>query len=569
MQPRSPAAAAPCLVLLLALCALPASSGCAGGGPAAPPVPAPQGDAALVRTTAQGDVRGAAWDQDTNAWLGIPYARPPVGDLRWKAPRDPEPWEGVRDAAGFCRPCSQLGGFLGGLDPATFGRPVGTEDCLYLNVWSPRTQEGPLPVFLYIHGGMNSVGEAATSLYHGARLSARARAVVVTVNYRLGPLGFFHHSSLDTGDPLDDSGAYGLLDILRALRWVQENIAAFGGDPESVTVGGESAGAYNVCSLMGSPLARGLFHRAVALSPSGTVTTNTLEQAEASAGDMLVRLVLADADLGADTEAQARRLIEENGPAWAAAYWRSRTPAELLGAAVRFSSLGLNEMGLLVQESRLADGTVIPEDFPGRFERGEYNRVPLLIGSNAEEYKMFLFTGILPPLLVQKDEAELCEIIRSADPEDPGLAESDFIAPGSRGLYQAAGTVLGKVMFDASIDLLVDRVLPFQEVYRYAFAWNRQPAPFGFLLGAGHMTALPFFFGNFQADPDSLFRISWTEGNRAGREALAETLMHCWGNFFRSGDPSTGPFPAPAWAPCSDAGPCAPAIRFDAGEAGG
>jgi len=509
-----------------------------------------------------------AWDQDTYAWLGVPYAHPPVGALRWKAPRVPEPWDGVRDAMDFCRPCSQLGGFLGGLEPSTFGKPIGSEDCLYLNVWRPRAEEGPLPVFVYIHGGMNSVGEAATSLYHGARLSARAEAVVVTLNYRLGPLGFFHHSSLDTGDPLDDSGAYGLMDIIHALRWVRNNIAAFGGDPGNVTIGGESAGAYNVCSLMGSPLAEGLFHRAVALSPSGTMATNTLEEAEASAGDMLVELVLADPDLGAETEAEARGLIEENGPAWAAGYWRSRTPAQLLDAAVKFSSMGLNEMGLLMQESRLADGTVIPEDFPGRFERGEYNRVPLLIGSNAEEYKMFLFTGILPPLLVRKDETELCEIIRSADPEDTGLTEADFIAPGDHDLYELAGTLLGGIMFDASIHNMVSRVLPHQDVYRYVFAWNEQPAPIDFLLGAGHMTALPFFFGNFHGDPDSLFRISWTDANRAGREALAATMMHYWGNFFRSGDPSTGPFAVPAWAPCSAEGGCPSPIRLDAGEAG-
>ncbi len=540
-----------------------AVSGCAENDPSDAPESTDPSSSPLVRTTAQGAVRGTAWDSDTYAWLGIPYARPPEGDLRWKAPRDPDPWQGVRDAADFCRPCSQLGGFLAKLDPATFGRAIGSEDCLYLNIWSPRTVEENLPVFFYIHGGMNSVGEAATSLYHGAHLSSGARAVVVTFNFRLGPLGFFHHSSLDTGDPLDDSGAYGLLDIIHALRWVRDNIAAFGGNPGNVTIGGESAGAFNVCSLLGSPLATGLFHRAVAMSPSGTVTTNTMQQAESSAEDMLVNLILADEELPAETEADARRLITENGPAWAASYWRSQAPSRLLDSASKFSSLGLNEMGLLIQENRLADGTVIPEDFPGQFERGEYNRVPLMIGSNTEEYKMFLFTGILPPLFVQKDETELCGIIRTTDPENPGLAESDFISPEDHDLYELAGTLLGKVMFDASIDMIVGRMLPYQEVYRYSFAWNEQPAPIDFLLGAGHMTAIPFFFGNYFPDPDSLFRISWSEANRPGREALGDTMMSYWANFFRSGDPNTGSFQVPVWEPCSGTGDCPAPILLD------
>lgn len=540
-----------------------AVSGCSDTGPSASGSPPDPHAARLVRTTAQGAVRGVAWDENTLAWLGIPYAAPPVGALRWKATRDPDPWAGVRDAGDFSGPCSQVGGFLGSMDPETFGTPIGSEDCLYLNLWRPRTAEQGLPVFLYIHGGMNSVGEAATSLYHGATLSARARAVVVTANFRLGPLGFFRHASLDTGDPLDESGAYGLLDILHALRWVRRNAAAFGGDPGNVTVGGESAGAFNVCSLLGSPLAEGLFHRAVALSPAGTVTTDSMEAAERSADEMLVCLILSDDALAAETEAEARRLVARNGPAWTAAYWRGRSPAELLACAARFSSLGMNEMGLLVQENRLADGTVIPADFADRFARGEYNRVPLLIGSNTEEYKMFLFTGILPPRFVRKDEQEIGEILRTADPEDLALAESDFIDPGSRDAYELAGTLLGRLMFDASIDALLARILPHQEVYRYGFAWNGQPAPLDFLLGAGHMTAVPFFFGNFRPEPDSLFRACWNRANRTGREALSAVMMGALGNFLWTGDPNAGPFEAPHWPPCPGASPCPAGITLE------
>ena len=145
--------------------------------------------------------------------------------------------------------------------------PWGPRDCLYLNIWRPAAGEERLPVFVYVHGGMNSVGQASTGLYHGAHLAGQAGAVVVTINYRLGPLGFFFHKSLESGDPRDDSGNYGLLDIIQALAWIQSNIDAFGGDPDKVTVGGESAGAFNVCSLLGTPLAKGLFHGAFAISP--------------------------------------------------------------------------------------------------------------------------------------------------------------------------------------------------------------------------------------------------------------------------------------------------------------
>ncbi len=518
----------------------------------------------LLRTTAQGCLRGMEWDEHTLAWLGVPYAEPPENELRWKAPRDPDPWDGVRDADTFCRPCSQLGGFLESLDPVNFGKPVGTEDCLYLNLWRPRTDEQNLPVFFYIHGGMNSVGEAATGLYHGATLSRKADVIVVTANYRLGPLGFFHHASLDTGDPLDDSGAYGLLDIIKALEWVRDNIAAFGGDPGNVTIGGESAGAFNVCSLMGSPLAAGLFHRALAMSPSGTLSTNSMEEGEASAEGMLIDLILADGDDLAETEQEARDLIARNGSAWAASYLRGRSPAELLGSSVRFSSMGLNEIGLLIQESRLADDTVIPGDFKARFERGDYNRVPFLIGSNREEYKMFLLTGILPPKLVTVDASEISGFIRAFDPDRPNLSESDFIPPESRSVYDLSGKLLGRLMFDASIDVMVSRMVPHQDVYLYSFAWNKQPAPFDFLLGAGHMTAIPFFFGNFLSDPESIFRVSWSEANRAGREALRDTMMGYWANFFRTGNPNTGGFSVPSWKPCPAGGPCPAPILLDA-----
>ena len=223
-------------------------------------------DDPLVRTTECGYVRGIVTGADTRAWLGIPYAEPPVGELRWTSPQDLQPWDGILIADEFCSGCTQYGGYFTYMDPNTYGELVGSEDCLCLNIWRPATEEDDLPVFFWIHGGGNSIGEAGLGVYDGANMAHNSNVIVVTVNYRLGPFGWFNHSALRTGDALDDSGNFGTLDVIKALEWVSKNISHFGGNPDNVTIAGQSAGGYNVLSLMLSPLAEGLFHRAVVQS---------------------------------------------------------------------------------------------------------------------------------------------------------------------------------------------------------------------------------------------------------------------------------------------------------------
>ena len=280
----------------------------------------------LVRMTRYGEVEGTLGDATTYAWLGIPFAKPPIGELRWKAPRDPEPWEGSRPADTFAGLCPQVGGITGILDPDTFGQPVGSEDCLYLNIWRPRSQdlfnEEVLPVYFWIHGGGNSVGYAAMSLYDGANFSNKTDMVFVSINYRLGPLGWLTHPMLREGDVLDDSGNYGTLDIIKALEWVRDNIASFGGDPGNVTIAGESAGGINVYSMLASPLADGLFHRAV--SQSGAPTSTPVSVGEAHSQTLFTRLLLRD-ELAA-TQEEAEELIQEKGESWVRDYLRSKTP---------------------------------------------------------------------------------------------------------------------------------------------------------------------------------------------------------------------------------------------------
>ena len=196
---------------------------------------------------------------NTWSWQGIPYARPPVGKLRWKAPKTPKAWKGILETKSFSEKCSQFD---------LNGNFNGSEDCLYLNVWRPATQEKDLPVYVWIYGGGNSVGSYSDSNIYGDRLAANANMVVVTISYRLGPMGWFIHECLEDDDPANSSGNYGTLDIIDSLKWVKKNIKEFGGNPGNVTIAGESAGGTNVLSLLISPIAKGLFHKAISQSGS-------------------------------------------------------------------------------------------------------------------------------------------------------------------------------------------------------------------------------------------------------------------------------------------------------------
>ena len=192
-------------------------------------------------------------------WKGIPFAKPPVGDLRWRAPEDPEPWEGIRPAKERPPECIQPK-----FDPPLTIQPetIGSEDCLYLNVYRPQTAEENLPVYVWIHGGGNILGDASGWFVEG--LALKANIVLVSIQYRLGVFGYFTHPAFRSGGTTaENSGNFGTLDQIKALRWVRQNIAAFGGNPFNVTIGGYSAGGHNVAQLKISPLARGLFQRAV------------------------------------------------------------------------------------------------------------------------------------------------------------------------------------------------------------------------------------------------------------------------------------------------------------------
>ncbi|MCP4630055.1 MAG: carboxylesterase family protein, partial [bacterium] len=255
-----------------------------------------------MEKTKDGKIQGYETEMGAPAWKSVPYAKPPMGDLRWKAPEKPAKWHGVRDGSVPCEPCTQL---ITGSDWIRIGTAEGREDCLYLNIYRPVHKKKNLPVYVYIHGGSNNFGRAEH--YDGSILALKGDLVVVVIQYRLGPLGWLTHPALRHGDPKDDSGNFGTLDTIQALEWITKNIKAFGGDPKTVTITGESAGAHNVMNLVISPLAKKLFHRA--MSQSGGMTTDTVGEGEAQAEGTIAALLAADGLTevpGGDVEAYLR-----------------------------------------------------------------------------------------------------------------------------------------------------------------------------------------------------------------------------------------------------------------------
>lgn len=485
--------------------------------------------------TSSGLIRGTA-DEGTCVWRGVPYAAPPVQDLRWKAPRASPAWEGVRDAVEFPPPCVQYNGLMATMDCSTFGSLIGTEDCLYLNVWRPQTEEKNLPVFFWIHGGGNFVGQSAMSLYHGANFARGANMVFVSINYRLGPLGWLTHPALRKGNELDDSGNFATLDMIQALQWVRDNLEAFGGDPNHVTIAGESAGGGNVFSLLASPKAAGLFHRAIA--QSGAPRSTPMKDGEVSAENLILALLVNDGT-AQDLES-ARVVLAGKGKEWAESYLRAKSAAEVF-AGYRHSFMGMISGFRQIFE----DGVVIPAPIPDLLKEGKYNQVPFLVGSNKEEAKLFQ-----PQVMSNFDEAGMCRMIKKEDPETTDLKLQDHINPLMWLPYDLLGKFSGVAFKSVGVDAPARMMSKHQDdVYAYQFAWNEEPKPMDFVIGASHAMEIPFVLGNFQKDQDSALRFAWTEANRPGREQLSRIMMSYWANFARTGNPNGPGLPEwPRWS---------------------
>ncbi len=482
----------------------------------------------LIRDTGSGLIKGQT-DNGTLSWLGIPYAKPPVGDLRWRAPRDPDSWEGIRDATSFGSACTQYGTILYILDEKLYGKPTGCEDCLYLNIWRPATGETNLPVFFYIHGGANVIGASSLPVYNGANLSRKTNMVVVTANYRLGLMGWFTHPSLRNGNSLDSSGNYGTLDLIKALEWVHKNAASFGGDPGNVTVCGQSAGAMNIHSLLVSPLAENLFQKAI--MHSGFPVSTTVETGDKRAAKVITRLLIQDG-LASDEES-ASTLIMERGDVWLAGYLRGVPAYEIYNPDVSTASGSTKESGT-TSLGIYEDGTVIPQNVSDSLKQGLYAKVPIILGCMSEELKLFL-------MMLGVETHKLHGLIKQHKPDSPNLEFSDFFPAVLKPLYNSVADI-GQVVFQGNgVDITGSYLAEYQNnVYAYRIEFKDGAQPFDHLLGSSHALDVPLLFGNFLAPGISLVGCEWNTANKNEREAMSDIIMTYWSSFARYGNPSMG-----------------------------
>ncbi len=547
----------------------------------------------VQRTTSLGVVIGIddATRSGTYSWKGIPYAKPPVGELRWKAPADAPPWTSPRSAQQFGSACASLGrlygpGFNNRYDAtigASLDKFVGSEDCLYLNIWRPATAAEKLPVIVFVHGGSNITGYTADPVYDGANLASTANALVVTVNYRLGVLGFFRSPYLRTGDPLDDSGNFALLDIIKSLQFVNRNIANFGGDAGNVTLMGESAGAVNVYALMTSPLVAkanpSLVHRVLPMSggisraedlpPGAFPVLVATSRFDVQSNALLTQLLIADG-LAADA-ATAQAYVASRTADEIARYLRGKSADSVLSTVLtKLKPAGLSG------SNPVPDGHVVPESPIDAIKAGQYLKVPVMAGNTRDEGKLFPSLLSLSPALggisgrLLTDE-QAFSIAFSYDPDAAPTTKLEQWIPAA--YLPTAKPVTG---FNARMDALNDHwfkplrddvlgALKIQEsnVWHYSFEWDREPAPFNEIFGAAHAFDLPFAFGNFA--PSTWANFMFTKANQPGRLALADAMMRSIGAFARNGDPNDASLGVawPTWPKTLifDATPTAKAIR--------
>lgn len=456
-----------------------------------------------IALTDRGPVLGVFDTSGTRSFLGIPYAAAPVGDLRWRAPQAPRAWLAPLDASQFANHCPQVA--------TPFGVASTTEDCLYLNVYAPAGLAGGHPVMVYIHGGAFQTGESDD---YGPRKLVDQGVVVVTINYRLGALGFLANSTLTAESPQGTSGNYGIMDQQAALRWVRRNIAAFGGDPGNVTLFGESAGGMSVHTHLASPQSRGLFQRAIAESGSYSLTQQTLSAAEAT------------------------------GTAFATAVGCSSQDATCL-RAVPVATLLANQSLSATAYLPNVDGTILTQSVGTAFSSGQFNRVPVIEGSNHDEFRLFVaYLFELPngPITAEQYPAYVGALLGL-----PEQAVAVVVAQYPLSNYASPALALGAVGTDAAFScntLLVQKSLS-QYVPTWAYEFDDANAPQRFLppvsfpYGAYHSAELQYLFDLPVTVPAPALT--------ADQEQLSSAMVSYWSRFARQANPNS--FATPLWVP--------------------
>ncbi|MCZ0997474.1 carboxylesterase family protein [Streptomyces mirabilis] len=479
-------------LLLTAASALPASAAVTERAKSTATVDAP-----LIVATDKGKVEGA-YAESVRSFQGIPYAAPPVGSLRWRSPAPAASWSGVRAATSPGDVCPQSIG-----QPE--GKPLGNEDCLYLNVTTPRTVSHKLPVMVYIPGGAFVSGSG--SFYNPAPLVDRGDVIVVTLNYRLGAFGFLGLPELSAEGGTHASGLYGIEDQQAALAWVRRNISAFGGDAGNVTVFGESAGAASACIQLVSPLAKGLFDKVAAESGCNLKGSSL-----------------------AEGEARGTALAEAAGCA-------SGDVVGCLRAKSMDEMMALQGTGVVSSWAPLWGGAALPEKVSALLAKGSFPRVPVLQGANHDEGRFFVAQGIFGTVTADNYQA----LIASMWPDEAASIATEY----PTGSYSSPGLAFATLLGDGAFAcpaLKASRLINGRTaLYAYEFndttAPNLMPPIADFPLGATHTSELSYLF-------DFGFTLN------AAQQESADRLIGYWSNFARTGKPNGATVPHwPTYAP--------------------
>jgi para-nitrobenzyl esterase len=492
--------------VVLAACGSSAASGpvTTTATPVASPAAAVVGGDPFTLRTPQGVVHGTPV-ASTRAFLGVPFAAPPVGPLRWRAPQPAAHWATTLQAAHLSSPCPQIIPVVNSYE--------GSEDCLYANVYAPgQVPAAPRPVLVWIYGGGFTVGSSGDDSV--ANMAARQGDVAVSFNYRLGPLGFLALSSLAAEDPHHGTGDLGLLDQQAALRWVRANIAAYGGDPRQVTVYGESAGGISICAQLVSPASAGLFQRAVTESGPCTLPTQPLDSAEHQGAALATGLGCPSGpgELACLRSTPAQRVVQAMPP----------DPSFLFGRGAQWGPV--------------ADGVTVPEHAAHLLATGQFHRVPVIVGVNRDEGRLFVALHQLQigsPLTAAQWAGAVDAYF---GPTVGAQVQQEY--PLSA--YPDPGAALGQAVGDAVLacPAVASAALLTRWVPVYEYEYDHTPNPFilatpGIDLGAFHAAELPYVFGT----------TTQSSGNFAftpAEQHLSDTVAGAWARFAATGSPSGG-----------------------------
>lgn len=442
-------------------------------------------------------------ETDACVWRGIPFAAPPVGELRWASPRPHPKWDGVRPAIEYGHRCMQKGIFK--LEVKASGDKM-SEDCLYLNVWRPK-KSGVFPVMLWIHGGGYYGGAGNTPWYFGDRLAEAGDLVVVTINYRCNVFGFFAHPALRDEDQFKATGGQGSLDQVAAIKWTHENIAGFGGDPDNITVFGESAGGFSVCTMLATPLTKGKFHRAI-LESGGCDVSAELDDGYETAAKIAKTLGCAPDDIKCLRDLPAKTVLEKG--------------SDGMGSGIGF---------VPHHDDYLLTGSPL-----SMIRSGNYNQMPFMAGSNRDEFAKAL--KLMPRFYhtrPSKYEEKLNSTFGFSKEEAKRLVELYPLSDYNNRPVEAYGRMFGADMSLACPTYSGLSAAAGQQPDTFLYRFEYDGYKYGKYMGSAHAMEIPFIFDSLDRMPANLF---YNDKNMDEARELSGTIQGYWINFARTGDPN-------------------------------